>query len=165
MSTTLRNILFVLLFSLITTIQFNLDADKTATRQIKNALELAVHDAALAISDLDLSSGRFIFDRNQAIENFKYSIEQNLKVESNAGFIYTPLENSFFKEPLYVSHFDVIDDTVTLTYPYVYINDQFNIVETIDGPSIIAVMVTESPRYFVGEPIAIRQAAVYEYKR
>ncbi|RUU70412.1 peptidase M23, partial [Mesorhizobium sp. M7A.F.Ca.MR.362.00.0.0] len=49
MATTLRTIIFVLLFALITQIQFNLDADKTATRQLKNATEIAVHDAGLAV--------------------------------------------------------------------------------------------------------------------
>lgn len=163
MATTLRTVLFILLFALITQMQINLDADKTATRQIKNALELAVHDAALAISPVDMANGRIVFDQNLAITNLSESLASNLKLETSAGYVYTPNSDSFFKDDLYISHLEFIDDSTTTTYPFTYVNDDYDIMETVNGPSVIAVLTTESPRWFKGETTYIRQAAVYEY--
>jgi hypothetical protein len=165
MATTLRTILFILLFAFITQIQFNLDADKTATRQVKNALEIAVHDAALAVSPSELANGRIVFDQSLATDNLKSSLETNLEATSGAGFVYTPNEDSFYKNDLYLVHLEFIDDNVTTTYPYVYTNPNYKIIERVDGPSVIAVMSTESPRWFNGNTTYIRQAAVYEYRK
>ncbi|MEK3992664.1 peptidase M23 [Robertmurraya sp. FSL R5-0851] len=163
MATTLRTILFILLFAFITQMQINLDSDKTATRQIKNALELAVHDAALAISPIDMANGRIVFNQDLAIYNLSESLKSNLHLDTGAGYVYTPTSNSFFKNDLYISHLEFIDDTVTRTYPYTYINNDYDIMETVNGPSVIAVLTTESPRWFKGGTTYIRQAAVYEY--
>lgn len=165
MATTLRTILFILMFAFITQMQFNLDADKTATRQMKNALELAVHDAALAVSPVEMGNGKVVFDQTKAIDNLRLSLESNLKIQSSGGFVYTPSSNSLFKHDLYISHLEFIDDSVTTTYPYTYVNNDYEIMETVDGPSVIAVMTTESPRWFNGGVTYIRQAAVYEYKK
>lgn len=74
MSTTLRTLLFALLFALIMQLQLNLDTDKTASRQLKNSLELAVHDAGLAINPAALSEGKIIFDKEKSLENLKNSL-------------------------------------------------------------------------------------------
>ncbi|KZE68044.1 peptidase M23 [Fictibacillus phosphorivorans] len=165
MATTLRTILFILLFAFITQIQFNLDADKTATRQMKNALEIAVHDAALATSPSDMANGRIVFDQTLATNNLKASLQDNLEATSDAGFVYTPNNDSLYKNELYLVHLEFIDDNVTTTYPYVYTNPYYEIIERVDGPSVIAVISTESPRWFNGNKTYIRQAAVYEYKK
>jgi hypothetical protein len=145
--------------------QFNLDADKTATRNVKNGLEIAVHDAGLAVSPTDLSQGRIIFDQNTAIENLKKSLEDNLRLTSGAGYVYSPNSDSFFKNDLYLVDLEFIDDSVTTTYPYTYTNPNYDIIEQVNGPSVIAVLTTESPRWFKGDSTTIRQAAVYEYKK
>jgi hypothetical protein len=145
--------------------QFNLDSDKTATRVVKNGLEIAVHDAALAVSPSDLSQGRIIFDQNTAIDNLKKSLESNLRLTSGAGYVYSPDSDSFFKKDLYIVDLEFIDDSVTTSYPYTYTNPNYDIIEQVNGPSVIAVMTTESPRWFIGNSITIRQAAVYEYKK
>jgi hypothetical protein len=165
MATTLRTILFILLFAFITQLQFNLDSDKTATRQIKNSLEVAVHDAALAVSPTDLAQGKIIFDQNTAIDHLKKSLESNLVVTSSAGYVYHPDSKSFFKNDLYIVDLEFIDDNVTSTYPYIYTNPNYEIIEKVDGPCVIAVITTESPRWFTGSTTTIRQAAVYEYKK
>ncbi|RHW35958.1 peptidase M23 [Neobacillus notoginsengisoli] len=165
MATTLRSILFVLLFALLMQMQYNLDADKTATRQLKNAIELAVHDAALAVSPLEMAEGRIVFEQSKAIDNLKLSLEENLKIESAGGFVYSPKSNSFYKQDLYISHLEFVDDSITMSYPYTYVNQDYDILETLDGPSVIAVITTESPRWFNGGTSYIRQAAVYEYKK
>lgn len=163
MATTLRTVLFILLFALITQMQINLDADKTATRQIKNSLELAIHDAALAVSPVDMANGRIVFDQNLAINNLSESLKSNLRLDTVAGYVYTPKTDSLFKKELYISHLEFIDDSMTNTYPFTYVNEDYDIIETINGPSVIAVLTTESPRWFKGETTYIRQAAVYEY--
>ena len=145
--------------------QFNLDADKTSTRQLKNGLELAVHDASLAIIPEEMAEGRIVFDQFAAIENLQESLESNLDIESSAGYVYTPNQTSFFKKNLYLVHLEFIDDSVTSTYPYTYQNANYEILERLDGPSVIAVLATESPRWFVGGKTLITQAAVYEYKK
>jgi len=175
MGTALRTILLVLLFAIITQIQFNLDADKTATRQMKNALEIATHDAALAVDPISFSNGKIIFQNgetvngnllpNNALENFKKSIESNLNVSSSGGYLYTPTSNSFFKNNLSLVELIYLDDRVDRTYPFTYSHPEYDFTQNIDGPSVIAIMITESPRWFVGGTTVIRQAAVYEYKK
>lgn len=165
MSQTLKASLLVVLFAFITQIQFNLDADKTATRQMKNALELAVHDAGLAIDPTELSLGRVVFNESVAIDNLQRSLEENLRLKSSGGYVYTPEEDSFYQNEVYLVHLEFIDDRLTTTYPYVYENPTYELLEIVNGPSVIAVLTTESPRWFKGNQTFIRQPAVYEYKR
>lgn len=163
MSQTLRTVLFVLLFAFILQMQFNLDADKTASRQLKNAIEIAVHDAALAIEPLAMGDGRVVFDETLARQYLIESLEKNLNVTSKDGYRFTPAPNSFYKSDIKLEHLEFIDDSDGLTYPFNYINTTYDIIETIDGPSVIAVITTDSPRWFRGQSIKIRQGAVYEY--
>lgn len=165
MATTLRTALFILLFALILQMQYNIDADKTATRQLKNALELAVHDATLAINTDSVVEGKVIFDRDLAIENLKNSLEASLNVKSEGGYVFTPNKDSFFQDDLYLVHLEFIDESASTIFPLNYINPDYEILETINGPSIVAVLTTESPRWFHGKTTFIRQAAVYEYKK
>lgn len=165
MATTLRTILFVLLFAFIIQIQFNLDADKTATRQLKNSLEIAIHDGGLALSSEALSEGKIIFDQEKAKKYIKQSLTDNLRLSSTDGFIYKPKENSFFKNNVKIEALEFIDDSVPRVYPFVYQNPSYKIIEKVDGPCIIAIITTESPRWFDGKATSIRQAAVYEYKK
>lgn len=164
MSTTLRTLLFALLFALIMQLQLNLDTDKTASRQLKNSLELAVHDAGLAINPAALSEGKIIFDKEKSLENLKNSLNNNLKLKSSQGYVYTPTANSFFQKELYLVHLEFIDDSISRTYPFVYYNDNYQVFENVEGPCVIAIVTTESPRWFKGDLAIIRQAAVYEYK-
>lgn len=165
MQTTLKTALFVLIWALIMGMQYNLDADKTATRQLKNAVEIAVHDAALAIDPLALTEGKIIFDEDQALDNFKASLEANLNVTSEGGYVYTTNEDSFYKNDIYLVSFDIVDDREPREYPFHYENPDYHIVEQINGPSIVAVITTESPHWFNGPHTWIRQAAVYEYRK
>lgn len=145
--------------------QYNLDSDKTATRKVKDGLEAAVHDAGMAVSVSDLAQGNIVFDQNTALTNLKASLEANLRVTSGSGNVFAPNSNSFFMNKLQLVDLEFIDDSVTTTYPYTYSNPTYDIIEQVNGPSVIAVLTTESPRWFVGPPIMIRQAAVYEYKK
>lgn len=165
MSETLKTMFLMLLFAGIIAMQYNGDADRTSNRQIKNALELAVHDAALAIDSTQLSQGLIVFDKVEAKNNLKTSIEQSLRVSSPMGIIYTPDKNSFFQEDIMIEHLEFIDDSNTSNFPMIYTNAKYDIVEIMNGPGIIAVISTRSPRYFVGNKSIIRKAVVYEYNK
>jgi len=168
MSTALRGFFFILLFALITVLQWNLDSDKTATRQLKNALELAVHDASLALDETQLSQGYIVFDQAQAELNFRQSLSYNLKLNNDL----TPVSGSFYKQPFKIDLLQYFDDKTpdpnnpskTISFPYVYSNAKYDVLEVLNGPCVVAVVETKSPRYFKGTPTLIRQAAVYEYK-
>lgn len=162
MAQTLKTMFLILIFAGIMAMQFNLDADRTSSRQIKNALELAVHDAALALDESQLSQGRIVFDQVQAFQNFKASLETNLYLQSSVGYLYSPITGSFYQEDIILEHIEYIDDSNS-TFPKVYNNPNYDIVDMLNGPSIVAVISTKSPRYFAGEGIVIRKAVVYEY--
>lgn len=164
MANTLRTMFLILIFAGLMSMQYNIDSDKTATRQIKNALELAVHDAALALDESQLSQGKIVFDQEQALENFKNSLNYTLDFTSSSGYYYEPKSTSFYKEDLYIDHIEFIDDT-NATFPFTYTNADYDIIDTLNGPSIVAVLATKSPRYFAGEGITIRKAVVYEYRQ
>jgi hypothetical protein len=166
-SEALRGFFLIFVFALIMTIQYNLDADKTATRQLKNTLELAVHDASLAIDESQISEGYVVFDQLQAEMNFKESMMYHLKLDTK----YTPTANTFYQNAFEIKVLEFIDDQTpdpnnpgqTITFPYVYTNSTYDVVDVLNGPSIIAVVETVSPRYFSGNGNTIRQAAIYEY--
>ncbi|QAS54825.1 peptidase M23 [Halobacillus litoralis] len=162
MSEVIKIMVLIVLFSGLTTLQYNMDADETTTRQLKNSLELAVHDAALALDESQLSNGEIVFDQDQAIEQFKSSLENNLQLQSGEGYLYTPTENSFYKHDFYLEHLEFLDDSNS-TFPLVYENSDYDILDKINGPSIVAVVSTTSPRYFAGNGITARKAVVYEY--
>ncbi|WP_066412849.1 hypothetical protein [Sutcliffiella cohnii] len=167
MSEALRGFFLIFIFALIMNIQFNLDADKTATRQIKNSLELAVHDASLAVDENQLGKGFIVFDQGQAEIYFKDSLMFHLDLDSEL----VPNNDSFYEHPFELKLLQFVDDKTedpnnpgqTITFPYIYTDSLYDIVEVLYGPSVIAVIETTSPRYFSGDGITIRQAAVYEY--
>ncbi|WP_078557025.1 peptidase M23 [Bacillus alkalicellulosilyticus] len=164
MSHTLQTMFLILVFAGIMFMQFNLDSDRTANRQIKNALELAVHDAALALDESHLISGQIVFDQGRAMDNFKTSLETSLRVEaSGEGFIYSPLEESRYQNEMYIEHIEFFDDSNSL-FPFSYNNPDYNIIETLQGPGVVAVLTTVSPRYFRGNGMIIRKTVVYEYQ-
>lgn len=163
MANSLKTMFLIMIFAGLVTMQYNIDADKTSTRQIKNALELAVHDAALALDESQLyQGGKIVFDQAQALDNLKVSLNTNLKLTSSGGYYYIPQQTSFYKEDLFIEHIEFIDDS-NATFPMPYTNATYNILDTLNGPSIVAVLTTKSPRYFTGEGITIRKAVVYEY--
>lgn len=166
MSEALRSFFLVMIFGLITMMQWNLDADKTATRQLKNSLEIAVHDASLAIDESELIQGLLVFDEPQGTSNFKESLKYHLQLDDNLK----PLPDSFYKNPFVIKKLVYIDEKTIdpntgnpVRFPYVYENTIYDVVDVLDGPSVIAIVETTSPRYFRGDAITIRQASVYEY--
>lgn len=160
MGTTLRAFFLVFIWAGIMAMQYNFDLDNTTTRRVKDALELAVHDASLEIDKVALSEGNIVFNTVQANDNFELSLRENLILDTSLQ----PQTGSLLQEEVKVVHMEYIDDSNTGAFPFNYVNDQYEIFDTVHGPSIVAVIETLSPRYFDGEPMTIRQAVVYEYK-
>jgi len=172
-SEAIRGFFLVLIFALIMTMQFNLDSDRTTTRQLKNSLELAIHDASLAIDENQMSQGYIVFDQVQAKQNFDESFLYHLNLQKVNDTIYQPSSNSFYQNSFEIKLLHYIDDRTPdpnnpgeyITFPFTYTNATYDIVDVLNGPSIVAVVETVSPRYFRGSGNTIRQASVYEYLR
>ncbi|WP_026801341.1 hypothetical protein [Pontibacillus halophilus] len=162
MSQAVKVMFLMLLFAGTMALNTNLDTDINTMRDTKDALELAVHDAALALDQAQLAQGQIVFDQERALNNFQQSLEYNLDLDSRYGYLYEPTADSFYQHDFTLDHFEVIDHS-TSSFPFNYSNPKYDIVEYIDGPSIVAVISTKSPRYFAGEGIYTRRAVVYEY--
>jgi hypothetical protein len=141
--------------------QLNFEMDTSATRKLKNAMELAVHDASLSLEPDGLMNGKIVFDQITAEQNFRRSLKDNLRLNTSLE----PLADSFFKEPIVLKHLEYVDHSTGNTFPMNYINDKYHILDTLEGPSIVVVLETTGPRYFTGNKNVIRQAVVYQYKR
>jgi len=161
-----------LVWALIMKFQLDYEQDLTATRHLKNTLEIAVHDGSLMISPDELSKGDIIFDRYLAESAFTLAFERNTGMGySGTAFLTDPLNSqTVFKHPIEVVHMEYIDELSQpgVTFPCVYGiscgNPDYKIFETIYGPSMVVVAETLSPRFFSNKPQLIRQSAVYEYQ-
>jgi hypothetical protein len=159
--TTLRAFFLCFMWAGILAMQFNLEMDTSATRKLKNAMELAVHDAALSLKVDELMNGKIVFDQLVAEQSFRKSLEDNLRLNTSLE----PLTDSFFKEPIVLKHLEYVDHSTGTVFPMNYINDKYHILDTLEGPAIVVVLETSGPRYFTGNKNVIRQAVVYQYRR
>ncbi|MGE8081328.1 peptidase M23 [Peribacillus loiseleuriae] len=160
MGTVVRTFFLVLIWAQIMVMQTNYDSDETATRRLHNGLELAVHDAALHILPAELTEGKIVFDQDVAAQVLKQTFEENLLLDLTLH----PEKESFFTNPIKLVYLEYIDHSTRPTgYPFNYFNTEYNLLEVVNGPSIVAVVETTSPRHFLGDPIILRQAVVYEY--
>lgn len=172
MNNEIKVIFLCAVFVLLLRLQFNLDADQTAKRYLKNAAELAVHDAALSLDLEELGEGKIVFvkdiDDPLAVQNvIKRSLQANLQLTGSLQ----PTEDSFFKKPILIKELMIFDDETVdpsmypMDYPGFYdvdINGVLN--KKMYGPTIVMVVETESPRPFSTTTTKITQAAAYEYK-
>ena len=163
-----------MIWALLLKFQVDYEQDQIATRYLKDGLELAVHDAAMMLDVDELSTGEMVFNQSLADEVFKMSFEKNMKVRMNsvasfAGGSFTPEDLSFFQSNIEIVNVEFIDDVTHpgTTYPCVYGiscgSEVYDITETINGPSLVVVAETKSPRAFSTTEQVIRQAVVYEY--
>ncbi|MFP7442548.1 MULTISPECIES: peptidase M23 [Bacillus] len=160
MGTSLRTFYLCLIWAGIMTMQLNFTFDSTATRGLRDSLELATHDAGLQISNEELVNGKIVFDQSEARRVLEESLKKNLLLDASLQ----PKTGSFFQDTVQIKFVDYLDDNNTPEFPTNYINDQYDIVDVVDGPAIVVVLETTGPRYFTGEKKIIRQAIVYEYK-
>jgi hypothetical protein len=129
---------------------------------LKDANNIAVHDAAQQLDETELTRGRLIIDPTDAYDTFQHALQVNLGLDNGLS----PQVGSRFKNQVKIVKFDIVDDSAGVTFPLLYEDSEYGITKYIEGPSVIAVIETEHPllisRAKAQEPI--RVPAVQEYK-
>lgn len=96
-------LIFALMLTLLWPVQFAIEADSSnlpmVKQVLKDALVAATKSAATEINEVALHEGKFMIDRNKALETFKVIIGNNLKVDSST---WMPKEGSPLSSPLHV---------------------------------------------------------------
>lgn len=171
MSDTVKFLFLTFLFVLITSLQYNVDSNKTASRTLKYAIENATHDASLALNEQQLAQGKLILDPIKARQNFDASLASGLKATKSGTSTFVPTSSSFFNTNIKVVYFKIFDESNT-TFPYTLngiIGNElgtgltFDLVDTLNNVSVVAIIETTSPKPFSTTTTTIRQWSVYEY--
>ena len=153
------------LFAVTMTLQVNVDGDSKALDRMQRANEFAVHDAAIPLNLSNFAEGDFRFEQVQGKQNYIDSMSYSLKATYN-GSEFVPGENSFFQEPVELLYLEFVDSTHPScpSFPCTFDVPITNTQETLSGPSVLAIVSGESPRFFAGDPLPIRKLSIYEYK-
>lgn len=129
---------------------------------LKDANNMAVHDAAQEINEVNRSNGIFIIEPAAALETFKNSLESNLGLDDNLA----PKNGSRLHSPVKIRKFVIVDDSSGIPFPFLYQDSEYGITKYLQGPSVIAVVETSHPvliaRPKETQPIIV--PAVQEYK-
>lgn len=122
---------------------------QTAYLRLKNALDLATHDAALHIDKAELSLyGRIRFT-DQAPVVLATSLQRNLRLNT-ANF---PLSPNMFRSTdqlqlLVMESLETGCSDAAPGFPCTYRNATYDYVDTIKGPSIVSIISLRHPRPF-----------------
>lgn len=129
---------------------------------LKDANNIAVHDASQELNETARGQGRLIIDPAEAYATFRLSLQNNLGLDEGLS----PLTGSRLQTQVKIVKFDIVDDSTGVTFPLLYEDSVYGITKYIQGPSVIAVIETEHPvlisRTKVQEAIIV--PAVQEYK-
>lgn len=96
MSTLYRAIFVILVFATIMGFTVNMNADTVSTNKVKDAVEIASHDALLQYDPVYFSRGEIRFSKNRAEDAFRKSLMGNLDVSRQGSSTLRPKEGSFF---------------------------------------------------------------------
>jgi hypothetical protein len=114
--------------------------------RLKNAADFGTHDAAEEIDQLERESGNIVFLQPQALSSFKTALMNNLKV--NSGMY--PISPNLFRssDQVKILVFDYIDknSTICTSFPCTYVNSTYGYIDTLKGPSIVAIISMRHPR-------------------
>lgn len=129
---------------------------------LKDANNMAVHDAAQELNEYELSRGRLIINPNEAYITFKTTLEMNLGLDDDLN----PKAGSRLHDKVKIMDFVVIDDSSGRSFPFLYEDSRYGITKYIQGPCVVAVVETEHPAILAGakKHKAIQVPAVQEYK-
>ncbi|WP_410513892.1 hypothetical protein PaeBR_05580 [Paenibacillus sp. BR2-3] len=129
---------------------------------LKDANNMAVHDAVQQMNDIERSQGRLIIDPTAAYETFQDTLQLNLGLDDELS----PKAGSRLQDSVKIVEFVILDESSGITFPYLYEDPQYGITKYIQGPSVIAVIESKHPvlisRAKTQEPI--RVPAIQEYK-
>lgn len=139
-------VVFFAVFCLITSI--NQSTYSRSTMYLKEDLDIAVHDASLALDLQSLSEGILKFNEAKAIENFNKSIYLN----TDMGV-----------EDFIVIDFQFFDHSNT-TFPIEYEPSNVNFKDVFYSPTIVAIIETDTQKFFTNaEYNPVRNVASYSY--
>lgn len=150
MNKVILTIVLVLMSVISITMTMDLSVYARATIYTKEDLEVAVHDAALQISQDELSEGNIVFDQEKAREAFKQSFLRNTGMREGADYKITEI---------------VFFDHSNSTFPVEYNPSKYRFSDTILYPTLIAFIQTTEDKYFLSkETKNIDQVASYTYR-
>ncbi|WP_051318261.1 hypothetical protein [Cohnella thermotolerans] len=159
MDTVIKVLFGVLVFVYTWLMQEQNQAWDLVRTQLKNANNMATHDAVQLTHTDDLNEGMLVIDFDDALEQFKGTLRANLGLDENLS----PLPGSPLTAPVRIVHFEVLDER-THTFPYLYENETYRIAKYLRGPAVVAVIETAHPKLVRGmdqEPV--RVPAIQEY--
>ncbi|MEC0168118.1 hypothetical protein [Paenibacillus graminis] len=129
---------------------------------LKDANNMAVHDASQELNESARAQGRLIIEPAEAFAAFRQSLRANLGLDDGLS----PLAGSRLQTQVKIVKFDIVDQSSGVTFPFLYEDTNYGITKYIQGPSVIAVIETVHPvlisRAKVQEAIIV--PAVQEYK-
>ncbi|GGG18846.1 hypothetical protein [Paenibacillus abyssi] len=129
--------------------QMDNHTSKTGYSRLKNSLDLATHDAAMQIDKNELArNGRIIF-ANNAQGILSATLQKNLRLDLNNY----PVAPNMFRssDQVRVLVFDKLESgcpNSAAGFPCTYNNTTYGYVDTIRGPSIVAIISMRHPRPF-----------------
>lgn len=129
---------------------------------LKDANNMAVHDASQELNETARAQGRLIIDPAEAYAAFRQSLQNNLGLDDGLS----PLAGSRLHTQVKIIKFDIVDDSTGDTFPLLYEDPDYGITKYIQGPSVIAVIQTDHPVLISRSKVqeAITVPAVQEYK-
>jgi len=122
---------------------------ETSRNRLKLSLDRATHDAAMQVDKNVLArEGRIVFT-SQSKTVFDQTLQTNLKFDEN----YYPKANNLFNsaDRLEVLVFDRVETGCPGSpagFPCTYVNNTYGYVDTLRGPSIVAVIAMKHPRSY-----------------
>ncbi|UQZ35234.1 hypothetical protein C2I18_17940 [Paenibacillus sp. PK3_47] len=129
---------------------------------LKDANNLAVHDASQELNETARAEGRLVIDPVEAYAAFRQSLQHNLGLDDSLS----PLAGSRLQAQVRIVKFDIVDESEGVSFPLLYEDSTYGITKYIQGPSVIAVIETQHPLLISRTKVqeAIRVPAVQEYK-
>lgn len=140
--------------------QFDNQTTSLAAIRLKNGLELALHDATMAVIEEEYANGYVVFDQPESEKLFRRTLVANLQLDEKL----VPLDGTLFTTSMKYELYYADDRITGGVYPYHYVDAFNNIDEWVYGPSIIGRITTANPlrRAILPETNLVR-TAVYEY--
>lgn len=128
---------------------------------MKESVNSATHDAAMALDSAELSRGRLVFNRAQAEANLLESLQINLGLYPSM----LPKSGTRVRERVTVEYFEILDESNS-TFPMLYQNATYGLAKYLNGPAIVAVISTPHPKIFSWSSLhpKIQVAAIHEYR-
>lgn len=127
----------------------NLSIYARTMQNLKEDLEIAVHDSSLQLNTEELSKGKIVFDKDKALDTFKESFELN------SGILPSEYE---------IIEFKVFDHSNT-SFPIEYQSSKTDFKDTFIYPTVLAIVRTYTDKYFfTSEVKPVTRIASYSYK-